>query len=379
MTRDLHRRGRAALGTTAWRTGDSWAVGAALVLVLVAAVLHATGPGAIAPFAASALAIAALAVVVGRAVQQVGARWSPKATGVLQATVGNLPELLFGLFALRAGLTGLVQAALVGSVLANVLLVLGLAFTVGGARFGTQRFDAPAARTVVVLLLVAAAVVAVPSATALAHTAASRHEPTLSMVAAVVLLVVYVGSLFVRSAPAGSAPGMPDGQPSAAPAPPAAVLDRAWPVPLGVAVLVVASLAAAAVSDWFVGSLQPALRSLGLSTTFTGIVVVAIAGNAVENVGGIMLAGRDRMDHAVAVILQSPVQVLLGVFPLLVVVSPAFGGGALTLALPGLLLVGLVVAAVVAVAVVVDGESTWVEGVCLVGLYAVLAAAAWWG
>lgn len=342
-------------------------------------------------FATAAVAIAALAVVVGRSVQQLGSRWSPRATGVLQATVGNLPELLFGIFALRAGLPGLVQAAMVGSVVANVLLVLGLAFTLGGLRFGTQRFDAAGARAVVVLLLVAAVVVAVPSIGALAHTAAGRHERALSWVAAAVLLVVYVGSL-LAPAPAGD-DVPPAGTSAAAPpagssgSPPGATVGTgspvrggaAWPAWVAVAVLVGASVAAAVVSDWFVASLRPALHGLGLSTLFTGVVVVAIAGNAVENVGGIVLAAHDRMDHAVAVVLQSPTQVLLGVFPLLVLVSPAIGGPALTLAIPTVLLVAVLVGAVVAVAVVVDGESTWVEGLCLMGSYAVLAAATWWG
>lgn len=341
-----------------------------MAAVVAAGALRASGAAPVVQFAVAAVAIAALAVLVGSGVTHLGARWSPRATGVLHATVGNLPELLFGLFALRAGEGRLVQAAMVGSVLANVLLVLGVACTVGGLRYGTQRFHAPSARAEVVLLLVAAAVVAVPSATALAHTAVAAHEGALSTVASAVLLVVYAGSLLASAAPgAGAGTGRADA---------AAVAPGTWPTVVAAGVLVGASGAAALASDWFVATLQPALRTLGFSQTFTGVVVVAIAGNAVENVGGIVLAARNRMDHAVAVILQSPVQVLLGVFPLLVLLSPALGGG-LTLALPPLLLFGVLVGAVVAVAVVVDGESTWVEGLCLAGLYAVVAAAAWWG
>lgn len=351
-----------------WTDGDSVAVGAALLAVVAAGATRAAGAPAVAQFVVAASAIAALAVLVGRSVTHLGSRWSPRATAMLHATVGNVPELLFGLFALRAGDGRLVQAAMVGSVLANVLLVLGVACTVGGLRHGTQRFDAPSARAVVVLLLVAAGAVAVPSVTSLTHTSVARHEHALSTIASVVLLVVYLGSLLVGSGGAGG-PGGRDR---------AALPAGAWPVAVATGVLVAASGAAALASDWFVATLHPALRTLGFSPTFTGVVVVAIAGNAVENVGGVVLAARNRMDHAVAVILQSPVQVLLGVFPLLVLVSPALGGG-LTLALPALLLLGVLVGAVVAVAVVVDGESTWVEGLCLAGLYVVVAAAAWWG
>lgn len=364
-----------------WSPGDSATAGVAATLVAAAGVLRASGAGTVVPFVVSALALAALAVLVGRGIGHLGARWSPQATGVLQATVGNLPELLFGLFALRAGLGGIVQAAMVGSVLANVLLVLGTGCLVGGLRHGTQRFDATAARAMVVLLLVGAAIVAVPSVTALAHTAAAPHERALSMVAAAVLLVAYGASLvWTATGAGGGAPGTvsrtaagrgeaPDRE---------AAMAHVWPLRVALVVLVGASLAAAVVSDWFVTELQPALRTLGFSSMFTGVVVVAIAGNAVEHVGGVVLAADDRMDHAVAVILESPVQVLLGVFPLLVMLSPALGGG-LTLALSPLLLIGLGVSAVVAVAVVVDGESTWVEGICLVALYAVVAAASWWG
>lgn len=361
-----------------WRPGDSVSVALAAAAVLLAGSVTAATGASVASFATAALGIAALATLVGRSVPQVGANLSPRATGVLQATVGNLPELLFGIFALRSGLPGLVQAAMVGSVVANVLLVMGIAFVAGGLRFGTQRFDAAAARAVVVLLLVAAAVVAVPSVTSLAHTSAARHERVLSLVAAAALLVVYVGSLVVAD-PAASRPaaGSADGPVGGRRQVPAAAAG--WPPAVAVGILLAASAAAAVVSDWFVASVRPALQGLGLTATFTGVVVVAIAGNAVEHVGGVVLATRDRMDHAVAVVLQSPTQVLLGVFPLLVLLSPAIGGPALTLALPVLLLVAVVLGAVVAVAVVVDGESTWVEGLCLMACYAVVAAATWWG
>ncbi|MDA8281198.1 MAG: sodium:proton exchanger [Actinomycetota bacterium] len=353
--------GRSAIG---WRRGDTVALAAAVAASLAATGAAASGMGAVGGFIVQATALACLAALVSRTVEQLGLRWSPAATGIVQATVGNLPELLFGIFALRAGLTSVVQAALVGSVLANVLLVLGLSFTVGGLRHGTQRFVAADARTSAVLLLVAASVVAVPSVTALAHTPAAAHEHALSDVASVVLLVAYAAALVasLRSS-GGSGPRL--------------VPEGAWPVSLALGVLVAGAGAATLVSEWLVSDLRPAIHLLGMSSTFAGVVVVAIAGNAVEHVGGVVLAAKDRTDHALAVILQSPIQVLLGVFPLLVLLGPVLGGG-LTLALPTLLLIGLAVGSVVTVAVVVDGESTWLEGLCLMGLYIVVAAAAWW-
>ncbi len=384
-----------------WRRSDSVVLAVAVAATLAAVASRVAGIGAVSGFVVQAVALACLAALVSRTVEELGWHWSPAATGIVQATVGNLPELLFGVFALRAGLTGVVQAALVGSVLANVLLVLGLAFVVGGLRHGPQRFAAADARANVVLLLVAAAVVAVPSLTALAHTAAARHEQALSDVASAVLLVAYGAGLWTSlragrvvpaagragaglTAGAGGGGDRPCPAPTGSAGPIAGAVTAAgpgarpaWPAPLAVALLVAAAGAAALVSEWLVAELRPALRVLGMSPTFAGVVVVAIAGNAVEHVGGVVLAAKDRTDHALAVILQSPIQVLLGVFPLLVLVSPALGGG-LTLALPTLLLVGLGLGAIVTIAVVVDGESTWLEGLCLMGLYAVVAAAAWW-
>jgi Ca2+:H+ antiporter len=144
-------------------------------------------------------------------------------------------------------------------------------------------------------------------------------------------------------------------------------------------VLVGASVAAAFVSAWFVDAFQPAITALGISETFAGLVIVAIAGNAVENVVGVRLAGRNQTDLSLSVVLQSPLQIALVLIPVLVLVSPILGGSLLTLVFPPLLVASLGLAAVVTAVVVMDGESTWMEGTALVGLYAVIAAAFWWG
>jgi Ca2+:H+ antiporter len=140
-----------------------------------------------------------------------------------------------------------------------------------------------------------------------------------------------------------------------------------------------ASVAAAFVSDWFIASLTPALSALHFSSEFAGWVIVAIAGNAIENFVGIKLAAANRPDYALSVILQSPVQIAIGLIPVLVLLSNVLGPVALTLVLPPLLLAVLALGTVVAVVIVFDGESTWLEGVALVGLYALIAASFWWG
>lgn len=360
---------RAAKGADRTRTsGDLWLVAVATVLLVATAVVHEVGAGDVAPFVVSGVTLAALAALVARSVGRLGDRLGSGATGFVQSALGNLPELFVGIFALRAGLVGVVQSAIVGSVLANVLFVLGLAFVAGGVRHGTQRFHADAPRAAALLLVLAVAVVAVPTLSSHLGVAAARHERALSDVASVVLLSVFALSIpfALRRSPDDRV----------------AQADRpvgGWPMPVAVAALVASSVASAFVSDWFVAALSPALSTLHVSDAFAGFVVVAIAGNAVENVVGIGFAARGRPDYALAAILQSPVQIALAVLPLLVLLSGPIGGAHLTLVMPLSLLAALGLGTAIAVVVVFDGESTWLEGVALVGCYVTIAASFWWG
>jgi Ca2+:H+ antiporter len=153
----------------------------------------------------------------------------------------------------------------------------------------------------------------------------------------------------------------------------------AWSLSVTVAVLGATAVGAAFVADWFVGSLQPAAQTLGLSQAFVGLVIVALAGNAVEHVVGVQLAVRNDMDTALSIILNSSMQIALGLFPLLVVLSLVIGGAHLTLVLAPLLVTALALTALLSAVVVFDGESNWVEGLALTGLYVIIAAAFWWG
>ena len=346
-------------------TRDLRLVVVAVVLMAASGLTYFTHAGKIAPFLISAAALGTLAALVGRSVDRLGDRLGSGATGVVQSALGNLPEAFVGVFALRAGLVHLVQSALIGSILANLLLVLGLAFIGGGARHGTQRFSSAPPRTAVTLLLLSVFVIVVPTLSSHLGTAASHHEQALSDIVSIVLLAVFVVSI-----PA-----------SLAAAPSDAVLEPAhlWPTWLVVVMLGGSSVAAAFVSDWFVGALTPALRSLHISQAFAGLVIVAIAGNAVENFVGISLAMKNRSDYALSVILQSPVQIALGLLPILVLISGHIGGSPLTLVMPVQLIVSLAMGTIVTVVVVVDGESTWLEGAALVGLYVAIAASFWWG
>jgi len=152
-----------------------------------------------------------------------------------------------------------------------------------------------------------------------------------------------------------------------------------WPLGLTITLLGLAGAGAAFVSDWFVVALQPAMSTLGINETFAGLVIVAIAGNAVENLVGIQLAIRNQADYAVSVILTSSLQIALGLFPLLVLLSFFLGGAILSFVLSPMLLAVLALAVIVTAFIVFDGESIWMEGLALIGLYCLIAAAFWWG
>lgn len=340
-----------------------------LAVAAAAATYYAHIGGSIAPFVISGAALALLASLVGRSVEALGGRLGAGATGVLQSALGNLPELFVVLFALKAKLYEVATATIVGSVLANVLLVLGLAFVVGGAKNGRQFFQKTSARRVALMLLLSVSALVIPALTALLHTPAAGHERALSVAVSILMLILFAVSLpasiqKTEADEAGRSAGHDAGP--------------GWPLWLAVTMLTVASVAAAFVSDWFVAGLTPAIDALHISPAFAGLVIVAIAGNAVENVVGLQLAYRNQPDHALQVILQSPVQIVMMVAPLLVLLSPLVGAS-FTLVLPPLLLVALLVAVVVAVIAVFDGDSHWLEGAAMLALYGMVATAFWWG
>jgi len=346
---------------------------------LLAGALTYAHAGAVLTFVASAVALSLLAMQVGHATDQLGSRLGPGATGVLQGAFGNLPELFVCIFSLRAGLVTLVQSAIVGAILANLLLVLGLAILVGGVRHGTQRFASESPRMVATLMLLAVAALMFPTLAHELHTPAEPHETTLSAACAIALLLVFLASLpfSLRADPAVAQPagrGVSECE-----AEPGEERHAPWPLGLAIAVLAAAGVGAAFVSEWFVGALEPTTKALGLSEAFTGLVIVAIAGNAVENVVGIQLAAKNKPDYAMSVILNSSLQVALAVTPVLVLISFFVGPTPLTLVLPPLLVAALALSGVVSAMIVFDGESIWLEGVALLGLYVIIAASFWWG
>lgn len=367
--------------------GQRIILAAAVGLSIIAGIVQASGAPEVLRFVMAGIALAALAALVGAAIEQVGERLGPGATGLLQSAMGNLPELFVGIFALRKGLTGVVQAALVGSVLSNALLVLGLAFLAGGLRHGAQRFPPQAPRMIATMLTLAVAALLIPTLAVRLHTHAAPHAGVLSDICAVLLLVVYLTSIpfWLKGGPAAHAGGgsnHPDQGTNDTAEPEAETESEpatVWPLQLSLGLLAVGSLLSALVSDWFVSALEPATESLGISQTFTGLVIVAIASNAVENAVGIRFALKARPDFAISSILNSPLQVALLLTPVMVLLSRVVGPNQLTLVFPNLLVVAMAVAAILVTFVIYDGEFTWLEGIALIAVYGITSAAFWWG
>ncbi len=339
----------------------------AVAMVGATFALRTAGASEVAVFVAAAVALAMLAALVGEGTDQLSGHLGPGATGVLQSALGNLPELFISIFALREGLVVLVQTALIGSILGNSLLVLGLAFFAGGLKNGLQRFDAAPVRTIAILLVLAVASLAIPTISTAPGSPDQGHAVEISIFVSIVLLVVFVASV-PYSLAGGKGASVPQPEP-----------EHPWPLRLSVVLLAGSAIAAAVTADWFVEALRPAMATLGLSEAFVGLVVVALAGNAVENMAGLQQAMRNRTDLAISLIQNSSLQVAIALTPVLMLASLFISPVPMTLVLSPTLLAGLSLTAILGALVVFDGESTWLEGLMLLGLYAIIAASVWFG
>jgi Ca2+:H+ antiporter len=341
----------------------------------VVALANAAGLPPLVRFAVAVVALAAGAVAVGEAVERLSQRLSPAATGVVQSVLGNLPELFLAIFALQAGLLQVVAAALVGSILGNALFVLGLATLVGGLRHGKLTFSASANRLYATELLLGVAALTVPFLATQPGAPDFGHAEELSAVVAIVLLVLFAVSVPISlrlstGAPA-SKPHVPDDD-DAHP-------DLPKPLVQTLALLAISGASAAFVADWFVEALQPAMAAIGMSEAFAGLIVVALASNAVENLAGVTSAAKGNGDLSMSLILNSALQIVLFLAPVIVLLSFVVAPAPLTLILSPLLLGTLAVSVVLVIFIVDDGEANAFEGAMLLGLYAIIAAAVWWG
>lgn len=346
------------------------------ILILAAAIVTAiagygtlSGFNSVVLFVVAAGALVLVAMIVGQATEQLGNRMGPAATGVLQSALGNLPELFVCIFALRAGLDTVVKAALVGSILGNSVFVFGMAILFGGLKNGRQYFHSEAPKMNAVLMILAFAAMAVPSLAFYLHTPAEPNLDTLDVIVAVVLLLVFSAYLSFSI----------KGDKSVVPSKEEEPEGISWSLPLTLGILAASGVGAAFVSDWFVQALTPAMDALGINDVFAGLIIVALAGNAIENLVGIQLALKNKADYAVSVIMNSSLQIALVVYPLLILLSFFLGGAILSFVLSPLLLAALALSVLVSAFIVFDGESIWLEGVALIGLYIIIATAFWWG
>jgi len=333
-----------------------------VLLTVVSGVLSVTGQDPVVRFVVSGVALAGLAWAVSVSTEMVGRRVGPGATGVLQSTLGNLPELFVVVFALRAGQTVVAESSIVGSLMSNALLVLGLVIVAGtrAAADGQMQFHARLPNDTSTLFLLSVFTISVLGVSVSEHDRASHHAVAISAAGAIVMLVVYGAWLahYLRTDPTTTTA---DERPAATSLVPAVIM------------LLVAGVGSAFVSDWFVSALSPAIVTLGISKMFAGFVIVAIAGNAVENTVGIVLATKGKNDLAVSVVLNSVAQIAAFLYPALVLISLLLSTH-LTFALPPLLIVAMVLTAVIVWQVIGDGEAYIYEGFALIGLYVVLAA-----
>ncbi len=344
------------------RPPERAALAAVVICAALAGVANYGKWSAVPRFAVATLALAGLAWVVSFATEQLGERFGPAVTGMLQSTLGNLPELFVVIFALQKGELVVAQTALVGSVLANALLVLGLVIVVGARRSpdGIMHFSKRLPRDTATLLLVTVFIIALLGLSVSSHDPASHHVKAISIVGSICLLVVYLTWVgpYLRS---DDRPD-PGGE------------SAATRLGLGptLVLLVAGGAGSAFVSEWFVNGLAPAIKTLSLSQAFAGLVIVAIAGNAVENTAGLVLAFKRRSDLAISVVKNSVAQIAAFLFPVLVLISFALTT-TLTFALAPVYIGALVLAALAVAQVTGDGEAAAFEGWALVALYVVLA------
>ena len=338
-------------------------VAAALLTVLAGVARFASGVPHILAFVLAGLALGAGAWIVSFSTEQVGARLGVATTGMLQSTLGNLPEFFVVFFALQAGDLVVAQTAILGSILVNALLVLGMAIVVGArhAPDGVMRFSPRLPNDVASLLMMTSFVVVLVGLADASHDPASHHVRTISIVAAVALLVVY--GLWARRF-------LSSGQPTDGPQEPPRV-----PQSLALGLLVGARVISGLVSDWFIHALEPTIHSLHISASFAGLVIVAVAGNAVEHAVGVVLAARGRAELAIAVIKASVGQVAALLFPVLVLVS-LLTPTTLTFALSPVFTGALAATALIMWQVTGDGEATAFEGTALMGAFVVIAIVA---
>jgi Ca2+:H+ antiporter len=345
----------------------AWMLAFVPVSLVLTYVVHA---GAEWVFLVASLAIVPLAGYMGKATEELAKQLGASIGGLLNATFGNATELIITLLAVRAGQLDVVKASIVGSIIGNILLVMGLAMFIGGLRYKEQKFNEDVASTQTVMLILAVVTILLPSLFVDAlpdrfNAAAVRREAGFSLWVAAVLVLLYIGNLIFSLKTHKDLFAADKG-------------DRNEPVHWGKAkalfILAVATLAVAWESELLVGSIEPTVKALGVSKLFVGVIVVPIIGNAAEHATAVAMALKDRMDVTLNICVSSATQIALFVAPLVVFASFALRHRMLFV-FNTFELIAVGFSALIAALIARDGDCNWFEGTQLLAVYAILALA----
>ena len=332
-----------------------------LVLAPVPPILAALGEHT-ATFVTAALVIVPLAGLIGRSTDQLAIHAGPRVGGLLNATFGNVTELIIALFLIADGQIEIVKASLIGSIVGNLLIVLGLAFLVGGIRNKEQSFNARAAGVHSTSLTLAVTGLVMPAVFVLSagqQTVGEREAVSLTV--AVVLIAMYAGALAFMYVTHEHLFRTPESD------------ERAdWSVRRAVGLLIGATVGVAVMSDLLVHALEPTVEALGMSKLFVGLVIIPIIGNAAEHGSAVLMAVRNKLDATLEIAIGSSVQVALFVAPALVLISLATSHH-MDFVFATFEVVAVALAAVIVTLVSLDGTSNWLEGAQLIGAYAIMA------
>jgi Ca2+:H+ antiporter len=316
----------------------------------------------------SGLAIIPMAGLIGESTEAIAALSSPRLSGLLNATFGNAAELIITIVAIREGLLELVKASITGSILGNLLIVLGLSMLMGGIRNGVQQFDRQKASNDSILLMLSVTALAIPSLFTLSSQGINNFNDVeiLSLGVSGLMIVLYALGIFysfrVQTGPLSrmSAEGF--------------VHHPGWSMRFSIGMLVFATLGVVILSEILVGQVEATIETLGISEFFLGIIIVPIIGNVAEHLVAVSVAIRNRMSLSVEIAVGSSLQIALFVAPVLVFISLALGNP-LTLVFNPFEMIALIGAVLITALVANDGEANWLEGAVLVALYLMLALA----
>jgi Ca2+:H+ antiporter len=327
-------------------------------------------------FILSAVGLIPLAKLIGDATEELAVFTGPKLGGLLNATLGNAAELIITIFAIQAGLLDLVRASITGSIIGNLLVVLGLSLLLGGRKNGIQTFDRRTASLNATMLVLAVVALAIPSLFDRELIAVPNSELLFSEGVAIVIIILYGLSVFYSFTAKSPEAAVTEGgvAEGGVARESAHAHESRWSLRTTIILLIAATVGTAVVSETLIGAVEPVVESLGLTEFFLGIIIIPLVGNIAEHLVAVQVAIKNKMELSLAVSLGSSLQIALFVAPVLVFISLLFGQR-LLLVFTDFELVVLFGASLIAALIALDGETNWLEGAMLLAVYIIIALA----